>query len=181
MRQLQLFTSAELAGMRDRTAARNYSPEGEEFRREHERHRAWGLIQRHNERLRRLRRNSSVSAASTQGDHRPETARKGGDQPVSPPDRPAQTPTPASVPAPSPNPAPTPAPAATPTPNSAPNAALAATPAPALVTSVVPTLVWARSRRRFESRTPTRAWSRPDHCEHRHRVTHLLSRLSRPP
>ncbi|HEV7709548.1 MAG TPA: hypothetical protein VGP16_15220 [Asanoa sp.] len=41
MRQLQLFTSAELAGMRDRTAARNYSPEGEEFRREHERHRAW--------------------------------------------------------------------------------------------------------------------------------------------
>jgi hypothetical protein len=42
MRQLQLFTSAELGRMRDRTASRNYSPEKDEFRREHERHRAWG-------------------------------------------------------------------------------------------------------------------------------------------
>jgi hypothetical protein len=61
MRQLQLFTSAELAGMRDRTASRNYSPERDEFRREHERHRAWGLIQRHGERLRRLRDSSCAS------------------------------------------------------------------------------------------------------------------------
>jgi hypothetical protein len=47
MRQLQLFTSAELAQMRDRTASRNYSPERDEFRRQHERHRAWGLARRH--------------------------------------------------------------------------------------------------------------------------------------
>jgi hypothetical protein len=54
MRQLQLFTTTELAAMRDRTASRSYSPAAEEFRREHERHRAWGLTRRHAERLRRL-------------------------------------------------------------------------------------------------------------------------------
>ena len=52
MRQLQLFTSAELARMRDRTKARNYSPERDEFRRDHERRRAFGLARRHAERLR---------------------------------------------------------------------------------------------------------------------------------
>jgi hypothetical protein len=41
MRQLQLFTSAAIVQMRDRTASRNYSAERDEFRREHERHRAW--------------------------------------------------------------------------------------------------------------------------------------------
>ncbi|REG00309.1 hypothetical protein DFJ67_6360 [Asanoa ferruginea] len=41
--------------MRDRTASRNYSPAGEEFRRKHQRHRAWGLTRRHAERLRRIR------------------------------------------------------------------------------------------------------------------------------
>lgn len=41
--------------MRDRTKSRNYSPEGEKFRREHERHREWGLKQRHAEKLRRIR------------------------------------------------------------------------------------------------------------------------------
>ena len=40
--------------MRDRTKARNYSPEREEFRREHERRRKWGLMYRHAEKLRRL-------------------------------------------------------------------------------------------------------------------------------
>ena len=55
MRQLQLFTRAALAEMRDRTAARNYSPAREEFRREHAHHRTWGLTQRHGERLRRER------------------------------------------------------------------------------------------------------------------------------
>src|ERR1700754_2536866 len=53
MRQLQLFTSAQLAVMRDRTKRRNYSAEADEFRREHERHRAWGLTQRHSQKLRR--------------------------------------------------------------------------------------------------------------------------------
>jgi len=51
MRQLQLFTTAELAKMRDRTKARNYSPERDEFRREHERRRAFGLARRHAERM----------------------------------------------------------------------------------------------------------------------------------
>lgn len=55
MRQLQLFTSAEVTAMRDRTASRRHSPRGEEFRREHERHRAWGLTQRHGRRAARLR------------------------------------------------------------------------------------------------------------------------------
>lgn len=40
--------------MRDRSKARNYSPEGEEFRREHQRHRAWGLTQRYAQKRRRL-------------------------------------------------------------------------------------------------------------------------------
>src|ERR1700755_3205885 len=40
--------------MRDRTKSRNYSPERDEFRREHERHRAWGLTQSHPRKLRRL-------------------------------------------------------------------------------------------------------------------------------
>lgn len=41
--------------MRDRTKSRNYSPIGEEFRRNHERHRAWGKAQRHDERMHQLR------------------------------------------------------------------------------------------------------------------------------
>ena len=40
--------------MRDRTKSRNYSPEREEFRREHELRRKWGLMYRHAEKLRRL-------------------------------------------------------------------------------------------------------------------------------
>jgi hypothetical protein len=51
--------------MRDRMRARNYSPERERFRREHERHRAWGLARRHEEKLRRIResRGEDQSAA----------------------------------------------------------------------------------------------------------------------
>src|SRR4051812_9935476 len=63
MSQLQLFTTTQLAGMRDRTASRNYSPVRDEFRREHERHRAWGLKRRHAEKLRRLHGNSGGSRA----------------------------------------------------------------------------------------------------------------------
>jgi hypothetical protein len=55
MRQLQLFTPAELSRMRDRTASRNHSPERDEFRRVHAHHRAWGLVQRHGRRRRHLR------------------------------------------------------------------------------------------------------------------------------
>ncbi|MET8154002.1 hypothetical protein, partial [Actinoplanes sp. NPDC005259] len=53
--QLQFFSRGELAAMRDRTASRNYSPERDQFRRDHERHRRWGLTQRHARRLRQLR------------------------------------------------------------------------------------------------------------------------------
>ena len=55
MGQLSLFSRAELAGMRDRTRARNYSASRDEFRRDHERRRAWGLQRRHAERLRHVR------------------------------------------------------------------------------------------------------------------------------
>src|SRR6266498_4037083 len=47
MRQLELFTRSQLAAIRDRTRKRNYSPEKEEFRRDHQRHRRWGLARRH--------------------------------------------------------------------------------------------------------------------------------------
>jgi hypothetical protein len=55
MRQLELFTVAELAEMRDRTRSRRYSPANEQFRREHARRRSWGLARRHAEKLRRAR------------------------------------------------------------------------------------------------------------------------------
>lgn len=67
-RQLQLFSTAELAVMRDRTASRNYSPGCDEFRREHLRHRAWGLKRRHAERLHR-RRDSAERTPSGDGGH----------------------------------------------------------------------------------------------------------------
>src|SRR5690349_23852732 len=66
--QLSLFSRSEIAGMRDRTARRNYSAAAEEFRREHERHRQWGLAQRHGEKLRRLRfSRSGLTTAPTPG------------------------------------------------------------------------------------------------------------------
>jgi DNA-binding transcriptional MerR regulator len=69
-RQLELFTRSELASMRDRTASRRYSPEGDQFRRDHKRHRAWGLTQRHARRLMHLRQQGdpwavAISEAST--------------------------------------------------------------------------------------------------------------------
>ncbi len=55
-RQLEFFSRSELASMRDRTKARNYSPEAEQFRRDHKRHRDWGLTQRHGFKMMELRR-----------------------------------------------------------------------------------------------------------------------------
>jgi hypothetical protein len=54
-RQLQFFTPSELAKMRDPAKSRDYSPERDEFRRIHERRRAWGKAQRHSQRWRQLR------------------------------------------------------------------------------------------------------------------------------
>ncbi|MBB2943166.1 hypothetical protein FB565_002879 [Actinoplanes lutulentus] len=73
--QRGLFSRAELATMRDRTAARNYSAAKDEFRRQHERHRAWGLTQRHAERLRRLDAARAAHAAEAE----PETGTAGSD------------------------------------------------------------------------------------------------------
>jgi hypothetical protein len=69
VRQLQFFTTSQLAVMRDRTASRNYSPAAEEFRHEHKRHRDYGLVRRHAERLRRNRSGAS-SRSTPAGDHR---------------------------------------------------------------------------------------------------------------
>jgi len=55
MPQMSLFSRSEIAGMRDWSAARNHCPERDAFRREHERHRAWGLRRRHAEKLRHVR------------------------------------------------------------------------------------------------------------------------------
>ena len=49
--QLSLFTRPATAAMRDRTKTRNYSPEKEEFRRDHARRRRWGLARRHAQKL----------------------------------------------------------------------------------------------------------------------------------
>jgi hypothetical protein len=48
--------------MRDRTKSRRYSPAKEAFRREHERHRAWGLAQRHSRKLRELHGGDGIVA-----------------------------------------------------------------------------------------------------------------------
>jgi hypothetical protein len=59
--------------MRDRTASRRYSPAAEEFRRTHEPHRAWGLTQRHAERLRRRRGTTdSPPTLGVSGPHPPD-------------------------------------------------------------------------------------------------------------
>ncbi|MBB4690521.1 hypothetical protein BKA14_000669 [Actinoplanes abujensis] len=52
MGQMSLFSRAAISQMRDRTKARNYSPGNEEFRREHQQRRAWGLQRRHAEKAR---------------------------------------------------------------------------------------------------------------------------------
>ncbi|XVU22295.1 hypothetical protein ACQPZJ_34175 [Actinoplanes sp. CA-054009] len=61
MAQMQLFTRAKTAELRDPTKARNYSPSAAEFRRDHEKRRAWGLKARHAQKLQRLF--GSVAAA----------------------------------------------------------------------------------------------------------------------
>jgi hypothetical protein len=64
VRQLELFTPAQLATMRDRTRRRNYSAAAEEFRNAHQRHRAWGLTQRHNQKLSHLYGSTTNASAA---------------------------------------------------------------------------------------------------------------------
>ena len=51
MTQLSLFNPSDLAKMRDRTKARNYSPERDAFRRDQQRRRDHGKAQRHAARI----------------------------------------------------------------------------------------------------------------------------------
>jgi hypothetical protein len=75
MGQPGLFSRSQSATMRDRTKLRNYSPEADKFRRDHKRHRDWGLTQRHARRLRQIRDRSDCSRTpSTAGNPRPSTA-----------------------------------------------------------------------------------------------------------
>ncbi|XVU27248.1 hypothetical protein ACQPZJ_09450 [Actinoplanes sp. CA-054009] len=72
--QLGLISRKQFNAMLDRALARNWSPEKEAFRRDHERRRKWGLAQRHGLKLLRLRREEhaktpdlpSVTGASPQ-------------------------------------------------------------------------------------------------------------------
>jgi hypothetical protein len=70
MRQGSLFSRAQIAAMRDPTTARNHSPSRDEFRREHERRRAFGLQRRHAEKLRRPHHTGSTPP-TTAGPARP--------------------------------------------------------------------------------------------------------------
>ncbi|WP_189048394.1 hypothetical protein, partial [Micromonospora sonchi] len=81
-----MFTTTELAKMRDPTASRNYCPHRAEFRRAHERHRAWGLTRRHAERLRRTRATAhALTAAGMSSPHEARnSARTGLPNPTSP-------------------------------------------------------------------------------------------------
>ena len=65
MGQLSLFSRGEIAGMRDWSAARNHCPERDAFRREHERHRVWGLQRRHAAKLRHLQQHRSEPPSVT--------------------------------------------------------------------------------------------------------------------
>jgi len=80
VRQLSLFDRATTTAMRDRTKSRNYSAERDEFRRDHERRRNWGLKRRHAEKLRQLH--------------------GGPTPPTTVPDQPRPAPPPPAVPAP---------------------------------------------------------------------------------
>jgi hypothetical protein len=73
MAQLELFSRSQIAAIRDRTASRNYSPAQEAFRREHERHREWGLRQRHGRRLMYLRMYGEAVAPADRTISRPPT------------------------------------------------------------------------------------------------------------
>jgi hypothetical protein len=62
VRQLGLFSKAELDSMRDDTKVRHESEETLEFRRLHEIRRDWGLQQRHATKLRRIEQQRMAGA-----------------------------------------------------------------------------------------------------------------------
>ncbi|WP_433606364.1 SDR family NAD(P)-dependent oxidoreductase [Dactylosporangium sp. CA-139114] len=62
MGQMQLFSARELAAMRDRTKAKHWWPGKDEFRKEAQRRRDWGLVRRHAEKLRRIHEPAETNA-----------------------------------------------------------------------------------------------------------------------
>jgi hypothetical protein len=83
MTQLSLFPRSQVASWRDRTASRNYSPAGEQFRQERARHREWGLRQRHGRKAMYLRLYVGIGVVS--GPSAPESAPPSVDRlPVAP-------------------------------------------------------------------------------------------------
>lgn len=93
MGQLSLFSRAETAALRDRTKARNYDPERDEFRRQHKIRRDWGLKRRHAEKLRRLRESGAVSPPTATNP--PECRTASTSPPAAPPTRATPSPEPA--------------------------------------------------------------------------------------
>jgi hypothetical protein len=73
--------------MRDRTKSRRYSPEKEAFRREHERRRGFGLVQRHSRKLRELHGGDGIVAltAAMLGRADPRLAQQASPPVVEPP------------------------------------------------------------------------------------------------
>ena len=164
MRQQQLFTRSELSAMRDRTRGRNYSPERDNFRRDHERRRYWGLKRRHAERLRQLR-GGAVDGSLAQSHHDLPAGHEAGRRhshqllPYAPTAEP--TPTPAPAPASAATPAPTSAPSPAPDSPSSPAPARALVPArapvlgPVPVSAPSPASAWAPARVPVRASTPT--------------------------
>jgi len=142
VRQLSLFDRATTTAMRDRTRSRNYSPERDEFRRDHERRRYWGLKRRHAEKLRQIH-----------GDRPPPTTPPANDDRRA---RPTPTPTPPAVPAPV---------AATPPPVSSEPAAPAPRPAHPRVTAspvaAAPTAAQSATKKRIQPPRGSRRHSAP--------------------
>jgi hypothetical protein len=144
---LSLFSRSEVSRMRDRTAARGYSAEKEEFRREHQRHRDCGSRQRHTRKLVRLGWSASEAwAAVTAGDDQRRRATPARPQPEDPASAPHSKPTSAPTPTPTPRPKPAPTPTACPKPKPKPTPTPAPRPRPAPVSAARPKPVRAAAR-----------------------------------
>ncbi len=175
--QQQLFTPAELSAMRDRTRARNYSPQREDFRRDHERRRYWGLKRRHAERLRQLREGILVDKNGSRvhshhdphSDHKPD--QRHTHQPPS--DAPTRAPTPAPASAPAPAPSSASAPASVPAPAPAPTRAPAPAPSPdPVLTPALAHCAGAGNAAPTRAHGPARAACPPDRADNQRAATH---------
>ncbi|SDT63230.1 hypothetical protein SAMN04489716_5023 [Actinoplanes derwentensis] len=136
MSQPALFS---VAGMRDRTKSKNYCPDRDEFRRDHERRRAWGLQRRHTEKLRRIRERDSMPLSREDREWLASLTPR--TPPASTPPQAPSAPTPPQTPAapePPRAPAAPPAPPQTPAAPAPPRAPAVSEPTRALATSLPP-------------------------------------------